>query len=350
VEFRCLGFLKKTMARITFKKSVKATLRQQVNHLVAQWQAKQPTFTLSTSGSTGKPKNITLSRDAIKASAQATIQALNLNANSKALLCLPINKVAGFMMVIRALEADWQLTVTEPEKRPLQAGENYDFVAMVPYQAQASWQHLAQINKLLIGGGPLTNALEAKIPDLKSFVYHSYGMTETITHVALRQLAPKPEAFYKALPGVTFSSDDKGCLVINAPHLKCNDLITNDEVELINPKAFIWRGRHDNAINVAGSKYLPEELEQRVNWSASNFMFTAWPHPQWGHQIALVLEQPQFPSAQSLKTALQNLESRQNPTLIFTLPNFNYTSNGKLQRKTTTKLLGARQPRPWPYT
>ncbi len=319
-------------------------------HWVEQWHNGLDSFTLHTSGSTGKPKSIEISRAAIQASVQATLKALDLGPGTRALLCLPYDKIAGFMMVVRALVGRWELWVTEPQKVPLEKADHFDFAAMVPYQAYASWPRLPQVNKLLIGGGAITPNLATKLKEYEGMVYHSYGMTETITHVALQQLAPQRQSFFQALPGVSFTADDRNCLVINAPKLQVHELVTNDVVDLRDAHSFVWRGRADHAITVAGSTYLPEEIEQQISWTSSAIMVTAVPHSTLGEQIALVLEQEHWPRPEELYEALQAVPHRQKPKTIYLLPNFEYTPNGKLQRAKTQELLVKAQPKIWPYT
>lgn len=326
---------------INYKNNTTTQTKVQVQAIVDQWRQGARSFTLQTSGSTGPPKSITLSREVVSASAQATINYLQLHRGTRALCCLPVNKVAGFMMVIRALLGNWHLTVTEPSAQALASvdGENFDFTAMVPHQVAQSWADLNRVEKILIGGGPIMPALENKLKTLKQSIYHSYGMTETVSHVAVREIAPNFEKDYRAVEGVSFKINDENCLLITAPHLELHQLVTTDLVSLKSETTFFWRGRIDNAIVVAGSKYFPEEIEKQINWTASNFMVFGRPHETLGEEIALVFEQEQIPSPAELETTLDNLAKRQRPKQIFTLPQFCYTSNGKLQRQATKALL-----------
>src|SRR5690606_1493475 len=156
------------------------------------------------SGSTGIPKNIKLQKDHVFNSAKATVNYFDLRENSKALLCLSSEYIAGKMMLVRAMIAGWDLYTTAPAKNPLENyNQNFDFSAMVAYQVFKSLADLHKVKKLIVGGGAVSAELEQQLQKINTRVFATYGMTETISHIAVRPINGKEKsAFFSALPKV----------------------------------------------------------------------------------------------------------------------------------------------------
>jgi non-ribosomal peptide synthetase component F len=230
------------------------------------WLAGQEDFIVQTSGSTGAPKPITLTRTQMIASAQATAAALSLAAGDPALVCLPTHYIAGRMMLVRGLVVGMPMTLVTPSANPLAAapaGARFAFTAVVPLQLETLLaadnptvrSQLAGMKAILVGGGPLSPALTAAAQTCPSPIYHTYGMTETITHIALRRVngADAGDAF-TPLPGVHLRLDDRGCLAICGPMTAGAWVQSNDVVELLADNTFRWLGRSDNVINSGGGQ------------------------------------------------------------------------------------------------
>ena len=215
--------------------------------------------------------------------------------NTRALLCLPTSNVGGLMLMARALVGDFELFFQEPSSRPLQhLDQSIDFIAMVPTQLQQSLLHdldqLKRIPKILIGGGELTPALKSACREAELHVWQSYGMTETLSHVALQQISPNEAAHYSALPGIQFSTKND-CLVIHYPKMQLQAIYTKDLVALHSATSFTWLGRADNAINSGGFKIIPEHLEQKLAGHFQNPFFTAGViDEKWGQVVGIIFE------------------------------------------------------------
>jgi O-succinylbenzoic acid--CoA ligase len=220
------------------------------------------------SGTTGTPKEFHLSKKALIESAQLTAKVLNLKFADKALLCLPVDYIAGKMMIIRSFVSGLNLIWEEPTSMPvLSKHGKINFCAMVPlqvYNSFSNYEFFRNIENLIIGGAELRSELLAMFHDVTNNTYETYGMAETCSHIALRKISgDKPDKYFETLPGITLQSDERGCLIISAPYL--NDKVTtNDLVELIDSTHFIWKGRFDNLINTGGIKIKPEELEASI--------------------------------------------------------------------------------------
>lgn len=306
-------------------------------------------FQVTTSGSTGTPKTITFTREQLIASARLTQQALGLKAGMTALLCLDPSFIAGRMMIVRSIFIGMNLVAVEPSANPLNAiTQLIDFAAFVPYQIStilnSAIEKLKSTGIIIIGGGPVDADLEEKFSILgSSKVYTTFGMTETLTHIALRQLHPERETFFTALPGVSVTTDTRDCLVIQAPHLP-EVIVTNDVVELYDESRFTWLGRIDNVINTGGVKVNPEHIEQTIRPLiipyAPSYFIGSMPDAAFGERIVLVLEGAIVKDTDELLAAIRACVPKfAVPKAVYFLPSFIYTPTGKINRKKTIALL-----------
>ena len=215
---------------------------------LAEWHNDSPTVLVHTSGSTGKPKPMLVEKRRMQASARITCRFLGLHEGDTALLCMPLDYIAGKMMVVRALTCGLQLVSVPPSSHPLATSHlspfpsRLDFAAMVPLQVWNSLQvpeerhRLMHIRHLIIGGGAIDQALASQLADFPHQVWSTYGMTETLSHIALRRLnGPEASDWYTPFDGVALSLTDEGCLVISAPAVHEGPLVTNDIAELSPP-------------------------------------------------------------------------------------------------------------------
>lgn len=293
-------------------------------------------FVVHTSGSTGKPKSIRLNKKHMKASAEMTLQFLTIGENDSCLLCMSPSHIGGIMMVVRAIVGNLRLTEVQPQARPLQGVDgDFDFVAMVPYQVEASLKDLHRIKKLIIGGGPISSALEKQLKGLPNEIYHTFGMTETISHIAMRRVNGKDSEVFHTLPGIRVSTDSRNCLKIDAPMLGVSDLQTNDIVELINSSSFIWKGRIDNVVNSAGVKLHPELIERKIENFPYPFFLTGIPDEKFGQKLIMIIEASSLPSQSQIEWHLKALHKYELPKAYFHIAKFSRTASGKLDRLAT---------------
>lgn len=243
-----------------------------VEQFLALWHNDSPTLEVRTSGSTGAPKTIVIEKERMRASARMTCDFLNLQRGDTALLCMPLDYIAGKMMVVRALVRDMQLFAVEPSGHPLSIDNlssinnpsAIDLAAMVPLQVWNTLQvpeekeALLRVRHLIIGGGAISKELEEELRTLPINVWSSYGMTETLSHIALRHIS---EDYYSPLPGISLEQDQDGCLIIDAPALCQERLFTNDIVHFIGKDRFQVIGRRDNTVCSGGIKIQIEEVE-----------------------------------------------------------------------------------------
>ncbi len=310
-----------------------------IGDFIIEWLSNSETVSVSTSGSTGKPKQIQLKKPQMVNSALATGSFFNLKAGNSALLCLPCNFIAGKMMLVRAMVLGLEIDYVEPDSSPLQeVSKVYDFAAMIPLQAQNSIEKLNLIDKLIIGGAPIGNELQTKLKNVKSSIYETYGMTETITHIAVKKIG---EPYFKALPKVTLKKDDRDCLVINAPKISNRKVIANDLVNLVSNQEFEWLGRYDTIINSGGVKLIPEQIEKKLKQIIHKRFFVAGiPDDKLGEKLVLLIE-GEDDSERLLQsiTSFGNLERFEIPKKVFTLSSFVETDTGKIRRLESLKLL-----------
>ncbi len=296
-----------------------------------------------TSGSTGAPKSVKLLKCDMEASARLTNDFFDLNCNSTLLLCLSPDYIAGKMMLVRAILSGANLLVVPPSSQPLATlDEPIDFAAMVPTQVVETLAsaeqavRLSRIKHLIVGGAPLSPDTEKVLSLLPVITYVTYGMTETVSHVALRRLGDLT-GLYRAMGKITFSTDDRGCLVIHAPHFSTHEFITNDVVQLESSTAFRWVGRYDYVINTGGIKVFPEQIEKKIAdlLASRRFFIIATPDVKWGESVVLVVEgEPLADVEQTNLLALirERLSRYECPRHVIYLSHFKETMSGKVIR------------------
>ncbi len=302
---------------------------------------------LHTSGSTGTPKIIHASKTAMRASARMSCSVFGLTPGKKLLLCLPMRYIAGKMMVVRALVGGCELVLRAPCSTPLtELHEPLDFAALVPMQATASLQQadgaeqLAAVRTILLGGAFIDTALRDALQHHPSQVYASYGMTETLSHVALRRVnGAASTEWYSPLPGVSISLSPQNTLCIKAPHLGIEQMETNDLAELAADGSFRLRGRRDAVINSGGIKIQAEEIEQQLHTACGlTILAVPAPHPVLGQCIALLWEGAAS-NEKALQQAISTLAPYHRPRHILRVPQLPRTATGKLNRAAAAKLV-----------
>jgi len=302
---------------------------KELGQLILQWFDENKYVILLTSGTTGNPKEIKLSKKAMVHSAKATATFFGLKKGDKALLCLPTRYIAGKMMFIRALVLGLDLDYVVPSASPLDNNTTvYDFVAMVPLQVQNSLSKLNNIRKLIVGGAKLSPAVKELLLDKKCEIYETYGMTETITHIAAKRIE---DDFFTPLPHAKVSVDERNCLVIHAPSVNKEAIITNDLVELKDDDTFRWLGRIDNVINSGGVKLFPEQIEEKLAHYISNRFFVIGKDDEvLGNKLVLVIESEPYELTE--ETFLE-LHAYEKPKEIQFVTSFKETPTGKILRR-----------------
>jgi len=301
-----------------------------VGDFLLDWFDGKAYIEMKTSGSTGTPKTIRVDKQAMVNSAIATGDFFGLHPGNKALQCLPVKYVAGKMMLIRSIILGLDLDYVAPNSHPMEnLDDDYDFAAMVPMQAQNSLKELNKVKKLIVGGARISKSLEKELIKLPTDVYETYGMTETITHIAAKKVGEK---VFTVLPHVTISYDDRNCLVIHAPHIIAEEtVVTNDLVELVNENQFLFLGRIDNVINSGGIKIMPEQVEKKLDGKIDRrFFIASMEDAELGEKVVLVVEGTSFDID---KTIFEGLDKYERPKEIVFVPNFKETENGKVLRK-----------------
>lgn len=316
--------------------NLKGTLTPQAQEFIAQWEDDSPVVMAHTSGSTGKPKEIRLLKADMRVSARATNRFFGITGDSALHLPLSPDYIAGKMQIVRALEAGCHLTVEPPTSKPLstESGLTIDMVPIVPAQIDGllASPSLPRIRNVIVGGAPLSPQQEEALISAGVNAYATYGMTETCSHVALRHIGT---GNYMALPGFTFSANERGCLVINTSTLSCGRLVTNDMVRLSSEKEFEWLGRYDNVINSGGVKIHPEEVEkvlgQLIPPGAKAYV-TSRANQRWGQEAVIVTDSLELTAAVTERMK-EMLPPHHAPRDIIYVKEIAMTSSGKIIRQ-----------------
>lgn len=310
-----------------------ADFEKPIGEFLLDWFDDRTYIDLQTSGTTGTPKTIRTSKQAMVESAIATGDFFELKPGNKALHCLPVKYIAGKLMLVRAFIIGLDIDFVAPSSHPLKENEtNYDFIAMVPLQAKNSLKELQNVKKLIIGGSMISKALEKELKKLPTKIYETYGMTETITHIAAKQIGEKA---FTVLPNIIISQDYRNCLVIHAPRISDELIVTNDIVNLVNEGQFVFVGRYDNIINSGGIKLIPEQIEEKLSGKIpARFFVTGKSDEKLGEKLVLVIEGEKY---QIDETIFEVLDKYEKPKEIIFVPKFKQTENGKILRKETSE-------------
>lgn len=334
--------------------SPQTEFEEKVISLLKEWYSGALTVSVQTSGSTGTPKVFEIEKNKMLNSARMTCDFLKLKEGNTALLCLPVEYISGKMMVVRALERKLKLIITPPSIKPLEElNQEIDFCAMSPLQVENSLKHLHFIKNLIIGGAQVSESLQSKIHTHLSSgihypstrIYETYGMSETLSHIALKELYPVSEAYFSVFKGIEIALDERRCLKISAPVFHPEILQTNDLVELKDDRHFKFLGRIDNVINSGGMKIHPEELENLLHrYIPREAAFLGVNDEKLGQKLVLVIEGEQNKDLTSqldeaLKEAEKTFSKNHLPKTIHFIPVFPRIPNGKLNRKELLHLL-----------
>lgn len=304
------------------------------------WFSDSPVLDVHTSGSTGVPKQLTVRKEQMMQSARLTCEALRLRRDDTALLCMPLQYIAGKMVVVRALVAGLNLILRTPSGHPLaDVDVPLRFAAMVPLQVfntlrvAEEKERLCRTDILIIGGGAIDTALEKEIQQLPGEVYSTYGMTETLSHIALRRVnGAEASAHYTPFPSVRLSLSPDDTLMIHAP-LVCDEwLTTNDVVRIEADGTFVVLGRKDNVINSGGIKLQAERLEELLRPAfPARLAITSVPDPKLGEAVVLLIEDTTAMDCieETVNGCLSRYERPQHIRMVDALP---LTGSGKIDR------------------
>lgn len=325
---------------------------------IDEWNNDSAYVEVKTSGSTGEPKRMLVEKRRMFNSARITCDFLGLKPGDTALLCMSTDYIAGKMMVVRSIERGLKLIEVPPCGHPLDIKHltlnikhsqfsifnfQFDFAAMVPMQVYNSLQvpeekeRLMAIRHLIIGGGAIDEAMEAELRTFPHAVWSTYGMTETLSHIALRRISgPEASEWYMPFPTVKLSTTDEGCLVIDAPEVCAQTLTTNDIVELKSDGRFRIRGRKDNVICSGGIKIQIEEVEQILKkYMRVPYIISKRKDEKFGEIVVLLTEGD---TAEAQTICQQVLPKYHQPKVYLHVNQIPLTETGKPARKRAEEL------------
>lgn len=318
---------------------------EKVISFLQEWFSSSETVSIQTSGSTGTPKILKVEKQKMLHSAKMTCDFLGLKEEDTALLCLPVQYISGKMMLVRAIERKLKIIISEPSSTP-EISENVEFCAMTPLQVQNSIENIHLIKNLIIGGAAVSENLKHQLNsklgtrNSEQKIFETYGMSETLSHIALKQISPVQEEYFTILDNVEISFDDRNCLKISAPKLNPEILQTNDIVELLNEKQFKFLGRFDNVINSGGVKIFAEELEDLVKKHIDrDLVFLGKPDEILGEKLVLVIEGDKTNEITHHLSLITYKNRFHIPKEIIFLEKFPRAENGKVLRREILKLI-----------
>ncbi len=329
-----------------------------LDEFLLEWRSDSPYVEVKTSGSTGEPKRMMVEKRRMMNSAKITCDFLGLKKGDTALLCMSLDYIAGKMMVVRTMERNLNLISVEPSGHPMEEIinkkykiKNIDFAAMVPMQVYNSLQvpdekeMLMRIKNLIIGGGAIDDKMAEQLREFPNAVWSTYGMTETLSHIALRRLNGKEASeWYEPFPSVKVSLNEEGCLVIDAPEVCEETLVTNDIAEIdVSGRRFRILGRKDNVICSGGIKIQAEEVERTLKpYLDAPYMISKRPDPKFG-EIVVLLTEGDISEAREICERI--LPKYQQPKDFVRVDKIPMTETGKPARKEACDLISREKKR-----
>ena len=315
--------------------------KRDVEAFITEWNGTSEKITVKTSGSTGVPKEITLDKVWMIHSANSTCDFFNLTNSNSAALCLSIETIGGLMMIVRAIIREMTLLVYDVNSNPIKDNtEQIDFIALVPMQVsiilQESKAVLEKCRNIIIGGAPINNQLLTDIQNSNINAWQTFGMTETISHIALKRLSYE-NSTYELLENIEISTSQNDCLIVNAPLLGVYNLQTNDCIKILSPKEFTWTGRLDYVINSGGIKLHPEEIELKLASTIDKpFFIFGLDDPILGSACCIAVESKPYDIKLDFKTILSKYEV---PKKMFFFSQFERGASDKINRALTLKAI-----------
>lgn len=317
-----------------------------LDEFYAGWNNGSDKILVHTSGSTGTPKPMMVEKRRMEASATITCDFLKLKAGDTALLCMPLDYIAGKMVVVRSIVRNLKLISVKPSGHPLQGlTEAPVFAAMIPMQVYNSLkvpeekELLMQIKHLIIGGGAVDEKMEKELKDFPNAVWSTYGMTETLSHIALRRLnGQEASCWYTPFDSVDVSVNNEGCLVIDAPRVAETRIVTNDIAEIAKDgRHFRILGRKDNVIDSGGIKIQIEEVEAALRKHlAVPYMITKKNDHKFGEIVVMLVESTDTDNVRKICEAC--LPKYWQPKLYVSVEHIPLTQTGKPARNEAIKI------------
>ena len=320
------------------KKESLDRIDEHLHPFLIEWKNKSTIVSTHTSGSTGIPKKIDIEKKHMIASAKATIDYFKLKEGNTFLICLPIKSIGGKMMLIRSLLLKGKIILIKPGKNPIEnLNVNVDFCAVTPMQLINCLKDefkLNYIDKLIIGGAPLSHSIIEVLKPLKTKCYHTFGMTETISHIAVKKLNnTETIEDFRCLNHVQISSNTEGNLIVKSNKIGIESITTSDVVEITGNKTFKWIGRVDNIVNSGGVKISPESIEKELAkiLPIDTFFTTSISDLELGEKLILISK-----SKNKLTTIFKAIQCISDkilrPKSIYIIDDFEYTLSSKINR------------------
>jgi O-succinylbenzoic acid--CoA ligase len=303
-----------------------------------EWLNAEETIEVQTSGSSGEPTVWRTGKSALEASASMTANFFHRPSGTSALLVLPATYIAGKMMLVRAMTQGWSLTSIMPSAQPLSTLKHpFDFAAFTPMQLAElnddQFKLLAQFGTVIVGGAAVSDALRERLVSYCDNIYETYGMAETLSHIAVRRLSGQNMPF-EALESVQLSVDTEHRLQISAPHILPEIIQTQDVVELLSPSAFYYRGRYDRMINSGGVKLFAEVIEKKIEpFMDRPYHISSLPDDILGRRLVLYIESEVPIDETKLKERITvALDRYEVPKEIIVVQTLERTSSGKIKQ------------------
>ena len=201
------------------------------------------------------------------------------------------------------------------------------------------YEQLRKIRHLLIGGGAVDENMERTLFTFPHAVWSTYGMTETLSHIALRRLnGPSASEWYTPMDGISVSLDEENCLQISAPML-CEEALQTNDIAVLHTDGRRFRilGRRDNVICSGGIKIQIEEVERLLRPHLhTHYLITHARDERLGEAVVLLIEGGDVEAARSI--CQNRLPKYWQPRHVLAVSQVPLTATGKPDRRRAEKM------------
>ena len=314
------------------------------------WKSNKKEIDVQTSGSTGIPKKIKISKEQMVASANATINHFNLKKNCTVLCCLPLKYIGGKMMIVRGVILKARILIIKPKAIPFKKINNeIDLLAITPlqlYNLLKQPQSFSNIKLTLIGGGKISEQVIEEIQSLPNQFFQSYGMTETVSHIAVRNLKnyfKNPN--YQCLNGNTIDLGKNGQIIIKSDYLNIKSITTNDIGLKTDNQSFILKGRKGFIINSGGLKIDSNNIKNELKKTLKSelFFIDKIKCNKLGEKMILIASDKI--NLLDIKISINNIkDKKRRPKEVYIIDKFIFNNNQKIDiLKTKERALNSKK-------
>lgn len=326
-----------------------------------------PLFIMYTSGTTGLPKGVVLTYGNMFASAAGSAFNLGVLPGDRWLAVLPLFHVGGLSIVIRSVLYGTTVVLHRQfDERRVSASLREDGVTHISVVATMLQRLLAadpapcapQVRVVLVGGGPVPEALLERAVALGYPVVQTYGLTETASQVATlaqsdatARLGSAGKALVTTALRVDAAQGEPGEILVSGPVVtpgyfrrpEATEAAIRDgwlhtgDIGRLDAEGYLYvLDRRDDLIVSGGENVYPAEVEALLlrHPAVREAAVVGLPDEVWGQvAIAAVVSDGEFAPEEIRAWMRERIAAFKVPARIVRVDALPMTASGKVQRR-----------------